>query len=187
MLRGWLFIIITCLLIGCSGSDKTTQTPVYFGIDSLEKGIHTYNTSALTKAFGKNPHIRAWHLDWEAHFPKETCLDTIKDGSIPMIVWEPWVWQDPDSIQLSRILDGDWDDYIQYWAKQVGLFQYPLFINLAPLFNRSEHSWSISHNDRDPEQYKEVYQYVGNLFKKEGALNVLWVWNPSVDSYPNRD
>ncbi len=83
------------------------------------------------------------------------------------------------------ILDGKYDTYLRQYARDLKRFGKPVLFRLNNEMNGDWCTYSAYHYSRDPELYKEMWRYVHGLFKAEGADNLLWVWNPHDNSFPN--
>lgn len=127
--------------------------------------------------------IVAKRYDWEKKFPKKFVVDTLNQGSIPFIFWEPLEWYDRDLFNLNTITDGIWDDHIQKWAEDVKEFKYPVFICFAPYPDRNESTWGKKQGDDWENRYKQTYHYIKRKFVDAGAQNALWVFGITNDSF----
>lgn len=85
---------------------------------------------------------------------------------------------------LYRILDGEFDWYLERYAQDLKAFGHPVMFRLNNEMNGDWCVYSAYHHGKDTEVYKEAWKYVYNLFQEQGADNVLWVWNPHDLSFP---
>jgi hypothetical protein len=180
-----LLLIISNTVIGCLYLKKTnskgqTKKTVYFGIKQTPPFARKIR--AFKKDFKFTPHVISWSIDWDQSFPSKTCNRLLNIGSLPFIVWEPYIKGYEEAITLQNILDGDWDEYIQEWILSIKQFQYPVFICFAPDFNTKKPSWSIIKNGNSAKNYSSVFQKIVTMFREEGALNAIWVWSPNITS-----
>jgi len=132
----------------------------------------------------------AWGSKPEHQFPKLQVEAIINMGSIPVITWEPWLteFNSKDFIKLrkkelrstnglSDIANGMYDSYIIKWAQDVKAIEQPVFIRLGHEMNDPyRYPWGPQNNT--PEEYVNAWRHVHDEFIKQGATNVLWVWNP---------
>jgi beta-mannanase len=150
-------------------------------------GMNVPSLNALDdaeSATGTRAAIVGTFADW-AHtpdFPRELA-DTINQrGAVPLISWEPWdSWRGgPDQPQysLARIASGDHDPLIDRWAAQVADYRRPLMVRLAPEMNGDWLPWSTGVNGNRPGEYVAAWQHVVARFRRAGADNAVWVWNP---------
>ncbi len=108
-----------------------------------------------------------------------------KMGAIPYITWEPWAEKeqaDPSNqpdFRLANIVEGKFDKYIKEYAKEAAKFNYPLFIRFAHEMNGHWYPWGGKVNQNTPEDYVAAWRHIHQIFKQEGAHNVIWVWSPN--------
>ncbi len=126
-----------------------------------------------------------WYQDFTKEFPLDDCQKLIKNGYVPHITWEPWFAGNTNSINLEKILSGQWDHYIKNWAIASKKLKQPFFLRFGHEFNGNWYPWSIPQNDMQAAKYIRAYRYVHNIFQKEGAKNAQWIWCPYNDTIPN--
>jgi len=129
-------------------------------------------------------------------FPESKCNEIVSYGSIPHITWMPQVSGSP--YPLDGIINGNYDNYIRGYAKQVKNWGKPLFIRLGHEFNGDWYTYGGAKNGGGtkngfgdptkpdgPERFISAYRRVHDLFKEEGVKNVVWIWCPNNGSSPN--
>ena len=140
----------------------------------------------------------AWGSKPDQQFPKLQVKTIIDMGSIPVITWEPWLTEfdskDFPKLKtkelrstngLTDVANGLYDKYIIEWAKDVRAVEEPVFLRLGHEMNDPyRYPWGPQNNV--PEEYVNAWRHVHDVFEKQGATNVLWVWNPHI-SYGNFD
>jgi hypothetical protein len=106
-------------------------------------------------------------------------------GAVPMITWEPW---DPrtgsanqPAYSLSALASGAHDAYLTRWAKEVKAWGQPLWLRFAHEMNSDWYPWAASVNGNTAAQYVAAWRHVHDIFVREGATNVAWVWSPNVE------
>jgi cellulose synthase/poly-beta-1,6-N-acetylglucosamine synthase-like glycosyltransferase/beta-mannanase len=110
-------------------------------------------------------------------------IDSIyRNGSLPMITWEPWgslFNHDAGNERkiFARIVEGDFDAYLQRFARQIRSFARPVFIRFAHEFDNPFYPWSAQ-GENTAEEFRAAWKYVHDLFIREGAHLAIWVWNP---------
>ena len=134
---------------------------------------------------GKKPAMIMWYQDWAQPFPKDDVSNVVNYGAVPHIVWEPWYWGDKEKIKLADISSGQWDEYLRSWAKPIKELGQPIFLRVGHEFNIEGYPWGIVNNDKNPENYIKAFRHIVDLFRREGATNVKWVWAPMNYSFPN--
>lgn len=141
------------------------------------------------------PEMIVFYLQWPSPSDKYlsviSSLDTIwQSKAVPCLTWEPKTSSDQieKMIPYEDILDGQYDHYLTTMAAEIKSWKKPLIIRFAQEMNISRYHWGTKKEDfgpLSPEIYVKMFQYVVDLFKKQKADNVLWVFCPNVDSIPN--
>ena len=163
----FLASILLCLwmtlLLGCQKPSVDFST-IYLGGDHANLVKESYS-------------LVTFELDWEASFPFDLARSYLQKKQLLILHWYPWVWEDPSTIVPEDILNGDWDDVIDSFAKQAKQFGYPIFLSPHPFANFSKHPLSIDlWCQGDFEEWIGVQTYIFNKFKEHGAENVLFMW-----------
>ncbi|MDR1135111.1 MAG: glycoside hydrolase family 26 protein [Clostridiales Family XIII bacterium] len=86
---------------------------------------------------------------------------------------------------LYDILNGEYDVYIRDYARKAADFGAPVLFRPGNEMNGDWCNYSAVYTSMDPEIFKAFYRYLFNIFKEEGADNVLWIWNPNSRSFPD--
>ncbi|MEO8192374.1 MAG: glycosyl hydrolase [Gemmatimonadales bacterium] len=134
----------------------------------------------------------AWGDKPEQQFPLQLATAIWDLGSVPVVTWEPWL-DDFESVThsnlplrgkrdfhgLSGVARGDYDFYIDEWAKDAARFRHPLFLRFAHEMNDPyRYPWGPQNNSK--EEYIAAWKHVVGRFRAAGANNVIWVWSPHV-------
>jgi hypothetical protein len=138
----------------------------------------------VEKKIGKKFASVMWFLDWSKDFPVDICRNLYSRGYIPHICWEAWIKGDMASMNLDTILSGAMDDYIRKFADGAKQYGKPLMLRWGHEFNGNWYPWSIPRNGMDGDKYVRAFRYIHDMFVKQGALNVLWLWCPQMGSVP---
>lgn len=93
-------------------------------------------------------------------------------------------WQDGGNM-VYDVLQGRYDNFLNRYAKVVAQFSHPVMLRLGNEMNGDWCPYSSFNTSRDTVVFKEFYKYIFEIFKKNGAKNVMWVWNPNGQSFPN--
>ncbi len=132
----------------------------------------------------------AWGSKAEEEFPELQVKTILELGSVPVITWEPWLSdfdeekfpgipkvEDRDKNCLAAIARGTYDSYIVKWAERAKEIQSPIFLRLGHEMNDPyRYPWGPQNNK--PKDYVAAWKHVHDIFKKEGASNVIWIWGP---------
>ncbi|RMG68766.1 MAG: cellulase [Calditrichaeota bacterium] len=132
----------------------------------------------------------AWGDRADQQFPRAV-VEAIWDyGSVPVITWEPWLTAFQPDLHpelpplavrdrrgMAQVAAGVYDFYLRQWAREAARFGRPLFVRLAHEMNDPyRYPWGPQNNT--PESFVAAWQHVVQLFREQGATNVLWVWSP---------
>lgn len=132
----------------------------------------------------------AWGSKRTQQFPIEQIRAIATLGSIPLITWEPWLndfseeyltpeeaQQDPNKGGLKDIAAGKFDSYLQTWAEEAKQSGVTMMIRLGHEMNDPyRYPWGPQNNS--PEDFVSAWKHVVDLFRNQGAENVIWVWSP---------
>lgn len=175
-----------------------TGMTLYFANWSTTSG--TINTLSREDVFFHPSDIVTLSLPWgnrqECRLPLNTLNTIYKQGSIPMIVWEPWqsLFDGPERPKgpeeekkiFQRIVRGDYDSFLDKFSSELRKLTKPVFLNFAAEADNPFCPWSQAGSNTASE-FKAGWKYVHDFFGSRNVFNVIWVWNPwnaaSVDDY----
>lgn len=154
------------------------------GVIALERALEiTFPLIQTYTAWGDEP-VQA--------FPERTVEAIHGLGSIPVVTWEPWLSTfesrrhphlplraDRDRDGLASVAAGDYDFYIDTWAREAARFGELLLLRFAHEMNDPyRYPWGPQNND--PGAFIDAWRHVVDRFRVAGATNVVWVWSPHV-------
>jgi len=150
----------------------------------------------LTVIPGEKPSLALFYQDWGAlsGFDKNFVKSISDQNVIPIITWEPWDETKVEEQGFTQseyfpqaIISGKYDQFIAHWAKGAADYKKPFFLRFAHEMNGSWYPWGNIKNNK-PEDYKKMWIHIHNIFKANGADNVIWLWAPNnTDAYGNSD
>ena len=115
-------------------------------------------------------------------FPTRTADAINRRGAVPLISWEPWDSSRGGAEQpeyaLRRIAAGDHDALIDRWAAEAARYRRPVMLRFAPEMNGDWLPWSEGVNGNPRGDYVAAWRHVRARFRRAGADNAIWVWNP---------
>jgi beta-mannanase len=168
-----------------TSTSTAPSDPPHSGIDALvpangvlwgaKPGYSQSEASAFEALVGRTLDIRQVFFDWSQTWPDSRQLDDHARGRIPLISW--------NGTNLADITSGVYDELIRRRARDVKNLGFPVFIRWAHEMNGSWYVWG-----KQPNNYVAAWRRIHTIFEQEGALNVAWVWSPSIpqgdwDSY----
>ncbi len=104
-------------------------------------------------------------------------------GAIPLITWEPW--KRNGSVQAKKqrravvrqIALGKHDAYVRKWARDAVAFGKPMALRFMHEMNGDWYPWAPGVNDNSARAFKAAWRHVHEIFRREGATNVSWVFS----------
>ena len=168
-----------CMLLGAY--DNQTKDS-FESIIALEDSLKT--TFPLVHIF------TAWGNKPGEEFPKLQVKAILGMGALPVITWEPWLsdfdgnahphLREPelrDKGGMADIARGVYDFYIIRWAKDARDIGKPLFVRPGHEMNDPyRYPWGPQNNK--PDEFIAAWRHICNVFKANGANNVIWIWSP---------
>lgn len=95
-------------------------------------------------------------------------------------------WKNPgEGNMVYDVLNGEYDEFLTNYAKTVTDFGHPVLFRLGNEMNGDWCPYSSYNTSKDTMIFKEFYRYVYRIFEGAGADNVIWVWNPNGESFPD--
>lgn len=161
----------------------------YIGIfaPEIDNGITSLNNvKVVANQFGEKFDLISLYLSWnknlDSNFPGALIDSIYIQKSIPMITWEPWLdsfKELPDSNQhvFDLIDKGYFDSFIISFSERLKMLQRPVFLRFAHEFDNPFYPWYTDSID-GPSMFKKAWIHVYQIFKDNGADNVIWIWNP---------
>lgn len=187
-------LVSVAVVVAMPRDDAPLKEPVALGAftsDSLEfTAAAPWNPVKIDEYTGKvgtPPAIVMWYQDWEYDeiraFDPAKMDAVVERGAMPMVTWEPWdhaKGKKQPRYALRRIADGKYDCYIERWARDAAAWGKPVYLRFAHEMNGNWYPWSASVNGNTSDEYVAAWRHVVDIFRREGATNVYWVWSPVV-------
>ncbi len=166
---------------------------VFLGIQTQQGPYDFTDTDAFATATGHTPAVLQFSQGWAHHGFDRKLFDAIADRHmLPLLSWEPWDYQaggraadngQQPAYRLSRIINGEFDEYITSWAEGIKDLGYPVALRFGHEMNGNWYPWAEQVNGNRPGDYAKAYRRIHDLFRVAAATNVTWVWSPNV-TYP---
>ncbi|WP_295389697.1 glycoside hydrolase family 26 protein [uncultured Thiodictyon sp.] len=169
-------------------------TGVYADFGKSEEEVTTAKIESFTALVGKHQALIAFSNHWgTGHFPAAEARLVDTYGAAPLIYWNPWERRDDMAcprFTLEQIAAGDWDAYIDDWARDARAFGKPLLVAWGLEMNGKWFPWSgVFHGGGEPipdseptryqgpEAFKRAYCHVVERVRAAGASNISWVFH----------
>jgi hypothetical protein len=156
----------------------------YFGV--TEDGLPNATTQLdrIDRQLGKAPSSIGFFAYWDAAFPASKVSSAWQRGALPVMTWMsmPSDGTSAASYSMTRILAGDWDDYLYRFAGDIVRTNLPVVIRFDHEMNGNWFPWSAGHDDwnNSPAKYVAVWRHVWSIFQQVGAnADVIWLYSPA--------
>lgn len=139
----------------------------------------------------ESPTLTMYYQDWNENsgFNNPFMKKLSDKGVVPIITWEPYDNQNPDSplnehgAPQKLITSGEYNEHIREWAVSAKNYNKPFFLRFAHEMNGNWYAWSAT-GGAEPQDYIDMWRHVHSIFEEEAADNVIWVWSPNnTDEY----
>ncbi len=160
----------------------------YLGVSLYDQNSETL--LKVEKDVDKHFAIVGIYQSWEgahASFNSSWAQIISDQKSVPLITWEPWApitgydrsedKVNQEKYRLTQITNGNFESYIKQYADDVRNYRMPVMIRFAHEMNGNWYPWGSTFNT--PDEYIAAWRHVHNIFVKEGATNVTWIWSPN--------
>ena len=159
------------------------------GLDSSqhldEKQIHDFEA-----LIGRKAASVLWYNSWDDPFPRVDCEVARRCQVVPHLTWELF-WPSknpantracqPDETGLEQVLAGQYDGYIDQFARDAKEWGGEILLRFLHEFNGDWYVWGGYKNGGGkggPQKVRQVWRHVVERFRRVGALNVKWMWCP---------
>jgi len=147
-------------------------------LNDLEKNRDNKNTK-----FDLISLYLAWNKDIEENYPQGLLDSIYQRESLPVITWEPWLKSFENDLThedwhvYDYINTGFFDDYLKNFANKLKALDKPVFLRFAHEFDNPFYPWYVKGYEGET-KFKQAWIHVYEIFKKQNADNVIWIWNP---------
>lgn len=137
----------------------------------------------IENRINENFDIVSFYIPWEEQsqgIPASFVDSVFRQNMIPFITWEPWIFsvreKNGNGHVFQLISEGYYDDFITRFARQLEATEKPVFLRFAHEFDNPAYPWYVS--EADTAMFRKAWIHTYEIFKKNNAHNVIWVWNP---------
>jgi len=174
---------------------QDTRAPFLFGLTLQGLPITQEQIRSEETAMGIPVRMVTLYLQWpatpqEGFFPQKSLEAIRKLGAVPCLTWEPMFHDQGRERMVSAeaILQGKYDPYLRAFAQSAADWGYPCILRFAHEMNLARYHWGTSRQEYGPESprlYRKIFRYVVDVFREQGAENVLFAFCPNAESVPN--
>jgi mannan endo-1,4-beta-mannosidase len=165
---------------------------VYYG----NQGWAMNDVRALEAWQGKQHAVVELFTNWNGsrktmdNLFKQQLPNIWSNGNVPLVTWEPFTGSNtPVDIEV-RIARGDYDTYVQTWARRLAAFlagpdttlgtadDRRAYVRLAHEFNGDWYPWGAAQGGNSPADYVAMWRRVHGLVGSTGLgpSQVQWIW-----------
>lgn len=157
------------------GAQDRAAKREYLGIytEGNVKDNPTAQAKLWKQRVGRSPNIYKMFQAWNAEYPTAWAKAAQKVGGLPQIEWEPH-----GKGTIEAIAAGKSDAYLVAYAQAVKAAKVPIAISFAHEMNGWWYDWGTKNTK--PATYVKAWRHIHDVFKKQGATNVKWLWTPNV-------
>jgi hypothetical protein len=161
-------------------SSSATTAPIALGVSLSNAPGDGSVIDHYAKQVGGRPAIVMWFQSWsEPLFYTNQILNVEARHAIPLITWDPVLGE--RGVRLADIAAGDEDQYLIKAAHLAAGIKKPFLVRLAHEMNLSSSPFGPGVDGNTPQAFVASWRHVVDLFRREGATNVRWVWSPNTD------
>lgn len=162
------------------------QKNTRFGLYTTQAPYSFAEVNLVAAMMEKKPDTVGYFLGWDQAFRPDAIVDAWRHGALPLLTWEshpngpqPRTTVDSD-YALSKIINGDFDAYIDSYAAGIKKLGMPVVIRLDHEMNGTWYGWSESQKYNAKGQYVQMWKHVHDRFQADGANKyAIWLWAPT--------
>ncbi len=124
------------------------------------------------------------------NFPEKSFAAIHQAGAMACLTWEPMYYENgrEKMVPARMIVNGEYDPYIDHFAKQIRRLGYPVFIRFAHEMNIQRYHWggeASEYGPDSPQRYRKMFRHVVMRFEKMDAQNAFFAFCPNAESLPH--
>ena len=131
--------------------------------------------TTFSQAVGASPQLVLYYSGWFEPFQLKFAKEAYAHHATVVVQIQPWG-------DLKKISDGHYDHYLRSFASNVRNFRHPVVIGFGHEMNGKWYKWGFRH--QSPASFVLAWQHIVNVFRRQGADNVTWLWTISSSVVP---
>ena len=156
----------------------------HFGVSTYKAPWSSAEVDQVARLSGVHPTLIEYFVKWTEPFRPAAVSLCYNQGAVPVLSWEPWAGPErglnQPAYSLARIAAGQYDGYIQRFARGVRAQRWPVVLRFAHEMNGYWYPWSEQRSGNRQGDYVRAWRHVHAVFDRVGATNVIWVWSPNI-------
>jgi Glycosyl hydrolase family 26 len=130
-------------------------------------GVKAFTTDIRVK-----PDVLLYFSTWLEPFQVGFATVAAKNAAVPL------VQIDPTGVNIGAIAAGQYDSYLNAYAKAVRSYGHPVILSFGHEMNGNWYSWGYQHTS--PQTFVAAWRHIVNLFRGLGVRNVTWMWTVNI-------
>jgi len=132
--------------------------------------------TAITDSTGVRPSVALYYSGWYEKFQSAFAAQAERNGAVPLIQI------DPSGINLTAIVAGVYDTFLETFATEVAGFGaqtgHGVIISFGHEMNGYWYRWGYRHTT--PAVFVAAWRHVVSVFRQQGADDVTWLWTANI-------
>lgn len=176
-------VAVAVLVVKVHGSHSAPPQKIkYLGVYEPGAPGSYSGVEQFGRDVGRQPNLVSYYGGWGEKFQEAFAEAAANHGATTIVQMEPY------STSLAKIAAGRYDPYLTSFADEVAAFRHNVIICFGHEMNGDWYPWGYRHTK--PATFIAAWQHIVNLFRKQGADNVTWLWQVnslSSETGPVRD
>jgi mannan endo-1,4-beta-mannosidase len=174
-------VVLAVTVVAVVDGPERTE-PLAFGVTTPGGATAAAELDAVEAAVGERPSLVLTYADFTTPPPVADLDAVAARGAVPVVTWEPWDWDAPDSgaFGLAAIAAGAHDPHLREWADALRTWGRPVQLRFAHEQNGDWYPWAVGVSGTTAADHVAAFRHVVEVFDAQGAGNVQFVWNPNV-------
>ena len=133
------------------------------GVPLSYTGIRAFSAATHVK-----PGVVVYYSGWDEPFQTGFATTAADNGQVPL------VQINPVDVNISAIVDGQYDNYLKAYAEAVRAYHHPVILSFGHEMNGYWYSWGYTHTS--PSVFVAAWRHIVTLFRALQVRNVTWLW-----------
>ena len=174
-------VLLAATVVAVVDGPERTE-PLAFGVTTPGGATAAAELDAVEAAVGERPSLVLTYADFTTPPPVADLDAVAARGAVPVVTWEPWDWNAPDSgaFGLAAVAAGAHDPHLREWADALRTWGRPVQLRFAHEQNGDWYPWAVGVSGTTAADHVAAFRHVVEVFDAQGAGNVQFVWNPNV-------
>lgn len=150
----------------------------YLGVYEGESPSSYQQVVQFARTVATSPNVALYFSSLSEPFQSQFAAAAQAHGAIPAVQIDPLIAN--AAVSLSELAAGRFDPLIRSYAAQVASFGHAVIIGFAHEPNGFWYPWG--ENDIRPAVWIAAWRHFVNVFRQQGAGNVIWLWTMNLES-----